>query len=159
MTTPAPEPAARPSSPRWVRIVLGLGAISTTLSILVLGWLTVSFQLFGETASRGDHIEAAGLYDAGAVLMLVASLDAWVCGAPRWLAWWCWISTGLFVLLSMGAHQSSGDRDLDPATATETWSGGVTTALSVPWIWLVPVALVAALVTRRRASRTNGGPA
>jgi hypothetical protein len=159
MTTPAPGSAAPPRSPRWVHVLLALGAISAMLSILVLGWLTVSFQLFGETPSRGDHIEAAGLYDAGAALMLVASLAVWVSGAPRWLAWWCWISTGLFVLLSLGAHQSAGDRDLDPATTTETWSEGVTTALSVPWIWLVPVALVAAVVTRRRASRTSGDPA
>ena len=71
---------------------------------------------------------AAGTYDVGALLMLVASLAAWVSGAPRWLAWWCWISTGLFVLLSLGAHQSAGDRDLDPAMTSESWSGGVTTA-------------------------------
>ena len=142
-----------------MHVVLALGAISATLSILVLGWLTVWFQLFGETASRGDYIVAAGTYDVGALLMLVASLAVWVSGAPRWLAWWCWISTGLFVLLSLGAHQSAGDRDLDPATTSDTWSGGVTTALLIPWIWLVPVALVAAAVTRRRASRASGGAA
>jgi hypothetical protein len=155
MTTPADAPPTRPGSPRWVRVVLALGALSTTLSILVLGWLTVSFQLFGESPSRGDHLEAAGLYDAGAVLMVVASLAVWISGAPRWLAWWCWISAGLFALLSLGAHQSSGDPDLDPATSSETWSGGVTTALSMPWIWLVPLALVAALVTRFRAPRVS----
>ncbi len=159
MTTPASAPAARPASPRWVHVVLALGALSTTLSILVLGWLTVSFQLFGESPSRGDYIEAAGLYDAGALLMLVASLAVWVSGAPRWLAWWCWVSTGLFLLLSLGAHQSAGDSDLDPATASDTWSGGVTTALSIPWIWLVPVALVAALVTRYRTSSVSGASA
>jgi hypothetical protein len=140
-------------------VLLALGAVTATLSIVVLGWLTVSFQLFGETPSRGDYIEAAGHYDAGVVLMLVASLAVWVSGGPRWLTWWCWISTGLFLLLSLGAHQSAGDRDLDPATTTDTWSGGVTTALSIPWIWLVPVALVAAVVTRRRASRASGDQA
>ena len=61
--------------------MLALGAVSATLSILVLGWLTVSFQLFGESPSRGDHLEAAGLYDAGAALMLVASIAC--VGVPR----------------------------------------------------------------------------
>jgi hypothetical protein len=159
MTTPASTPAVRARSPRWVHVVLAIGALSATPSILVLGWLSVSFQLFGETASRGDYIVAAGLYDVGALMMLMASLAAWVSRAPRWLAWWCWASTGLFVLLSASAHQHASDRDLDPATTTDTWSGGATTALSIPWIWLVPIALVAALVTRYRQRRVSRAPA
>ena len=55
------------------------------------------------------------------------------------------------MLLSLGAHQSAGDRDLDPATTVVTpGPAASTTALSIPWIWLVPLALVAAVVTRAR---------
>ena len=67
---------------RWDLIVLSLGAISATVSILFWAWLTVWFQLFGEQADRADYLDASGLYAGGLVWLGLASLVAWLAGAP-----------------------------------------------------------------------------
>jgi len=151
MTTPARAPAARARSPRWVHVVLALGVISGSASILLLGWLSVWFQI-GSRADRGDYLIASGFYDFGVLLMLLGALAAWVSRAPRWLTWWCYIGTALFVILTVNAHGKAADEGLLD-DRYDTWWGGAGTALLMPWIWLVPLALVAAVVTRGRASR------
>jgi hypothetical protein len=150
MTTPAAAAAVRPSSPRWVHVLLALGVISGSASILLLGWLSVWFQI-GSRADRGDYLIASGFYDIGVPLMIVGALAAWVSRAPQWLTWWCRIGTVLFVILSVNAHGKAADEGL-LEDRYDTWWGGAGTALLMPWIWLVPLALVAAVVTRRHAS-------
>ena len=131
-----------------MHVLLALGVISGSVSILALGWLSVWFQI-GSRADRGDYLTASGFYDIGVPLMVVGALAAWVSGAPRWLAWLCWIGTALFVVLTVSAHGKAADQELVD-DKYDSWWDGAGTALQMPWIWLVPVALVAAVVTRVR---------
>jgi hypothetical protein len=135
---------------RWDLVALSLGAISATVSILFAGWFMVWFQLFGEQADRGDYAVASGLYVGGLLWLGIASLAAWLAGAPRWLTWWCWGATGLFVILLLSASQSARDPETQPATTgTDTFANGLESALLfMPWSWLVVVALVLALSRR-----------
>jgi hypothetical protein len=135
---------------RWDLVVLALGAISATVSILFSGWVTVWFQLFGDQADRGDYAMASGLYSGGLLWLVIASVVAWLGGAPRWLSWWCWGASGLFAILWLSALQSARDPDREPAGMSgDTFSSGFqATLLSMPWNWLVLVSLVLALVFR-----------
>ena len=135
---------------RWDLVALSLGAISATVSILFAGWFMVWFQLFGEQADRGDYAVASGLYAGGLLWLGIASLAAWLAGAPRWLSWWCWGATGLFAILLLSASQSARDPETQPATTgTDTFANGLESALLfMPWSWLVIVALVLALSRR-----------
>ena len=135
---------------RWDLVALSLGAISATVSILFAGWFMVWFQLFGEQADRGDYAVASGLYAGGLLWLGIASLAAWLAGAPRWLSWWCWGATGLFAILLLSASQSARDPETQPATTgTDTFANGLESALLfMPWSWLVVVALVLALSRR-----------
>jgi hypothetical protein len=135
---------------RWDLVALSLGAISATVSILFAGWFMVWFQLFGEQADRGDYAVASGLYAGGLLWLGIASLAAWLAGAPRWLSWWCWGATGLFAILLLSASPSARDPETQPATTgTDTFANGLESALlCMPWSWLVVVALVLALSRR-----------
>jgi hypothetical protein len=150
-------PAAPRRRRRWDLVVLALGAISASVSILFSAWFTVWFQLFGEQPDRGDYAVASGLYAGGVVWLAMASGIAWLAGAPRWLRWWCGVSLGLFAILWLGARTSANDRDLEPAgLSSDTFSSGFEgTMLSMPWNWLVPISLVLALVFRARAGRAE----
>ena len=143
-----------PTVPTWIVVLLALGAVSTTVTVLGLAWLSVWFQLFGETADRGDYAVAAGVSAGGAVFSALASLAARLCRAPRWLTVWCWVSTGLLVVVAIACRSNAGDTDLDPASSYDTVGSGFTTTLQMPWCWLVVAALVAAV-----AVRVSGGSA
>jgi hypothetical protein len=142
---------------RWDLIVLALGAISATVSILLAGWFVVWFQLLGDQPDRGDYAVASGLYAGGVVWLSIASLGAWLGDAPRWLTWWCWGGTALFAVLWLSTAQSARTTENDSASfATDTFAGGLqATVLSMPWNWLVLVALVLAVALRDR--RPDGG--
>ena len=132
--------------------MLALGAISATISILGLGWLIVWFQLFGEQADGADYAEASGLYAGGLVWLGLASLVAWLAGAPRWLRWWCWVATVLFAILLLSARQSADSAELPSAGRDhQSFGTGFETAITaMPWCWLVLVAAVLAVATRYR---------
>lgn len=136
---------------RWDLVALSLGAIPATVSILFAGWFIVWFQLFGDRPDRGDYAMASGLYAGGLLWLGIASLAAWLAGAPRWLSWWCWGSSGLFAILWSSASLHGGDPETQPASSgTDTFANGLQSALLfMPWCWLVIVALV--LVLSRRA--------
>ena len=133
--------------------MLSLGATSATVSILFSGWFTVWFQLFGVPADRGDYAVASGLYAGGVLWLVMASVVAWLSGAPRWLSWWCWGSCGLFAILLLSALQGARDPDRDPASlSSDTFASGfLGTLLYMPWNWLVLVSLVLALRFRAKA--------
>jgi hypothetical protein len=135
---------------RWDLVALSLGAISATVSILFAGWLIVWFQLFGDRPDRGDYAMASGLYAGGLLWLGIASLAAWLAGAPRWLSWWCWGASGLFAILWLSASQNGSDPETQPASSgTDTFANGLQSALlSMPWCWLLIVALVLALSRR-----------
>ena len=43
---------------------------------------------------------ASGLYAGGLLWRGIASLAAWLAGAPRMVSWWCWGSTGLLLVVA-----------------------------------------------------------
>jgi len=143
---------------RWDQIVLALGAISATVSILFAGWFVVWFQLFGDQPDRGDYAVASGLYAGGVAWLSIASLGAWLTDAPRWLTWWCWGAAVLFAVLWLSTSESARTTENDSASfATDTFSSGLQAAvLNMPWNWLVLVALVLAFALRDR--RPESGP-
>ena len=154
---------------RWDLVALSLGAISATISILFAGWFIVWFQLFGDQPDRGDYAMASGLYAGGLLWLGIASLAAWLAGAPRWLSWWCWGSTGLFAILWLSASERGtrpaaaphrrGPHPLLASTGTDTFVNGLQSALLfMPWSWLVIVALVLSLV-RRSGTSVSGAAA
>jgi hypothetical protein len=148
---------ASPRRPRrWDLVVLSLGAISATISILFTGWVIVWFQLFGEQPDRADYAEASGLYAGGLVWLGLASLVAWPAGAPRWLRWWCWIATGLFAILLLSARQSAAGSEPPPSGLKyDNFDTGFETAMaSMPWTWLIPLSAVLALVQWSRTRDT-----
>jgi hypothetical protein len=137
---------------RWDLVVLALGAMSATISILFLGWLVVWFQLFGDQPDRADYAEASGLYAGGLVWLGLASLVAWLAGAPRWLRWWCWVATGLFAILLLSARQSADGAEA-PISGLDHQSldtGFATAMTAMPWNWLVLVASILSVVTWHR---------
>lgn len=137
---------------RWDLVVLALGAMSATISILLLGWLVVWFQLFGDQPDGADYAEASGLYGGGLVWLGLASLVAWLAGAPRWLRWWCWAATGVFAILLLSARQSAEGAE-PPASGLDHqhFGTGFDTAMTaMPWNWLVLVGAVLAVVTWTR---------
>jgi hypothetical protein len=148
---------------RWDLVVLSLGAISAAISILFSGWFIVWFQLFGEQPDGADYAEASGLYAGGLIWLGLASLVAWLAGAPRWLRWWCWVATGLFAILLLSARQSAAGAELPPSGLKyDNFGSGFEGAmLGMPWNWLVLVSLVLALVhrTRERGTTTSPGAA
>jgi hypothetical protein len=159
--TPDDRPMTIPRrSRRWDLVVLSIGAVSASLSILFWAWLTISFQLFGEQPDRADYLEAAGLYAGGLVWLGLASLVAWLAGAPRWLRWWCWLATGLLAVLLVNARREASTRDLEHDLPGNTFAGGFETAIAhMPWTWLVPVSAILALVHWSRTRHvTSQGP-
>ena len=106
-------------------------------------------------ADQGDYAVASGLYAGGVMWLVIASVVAWLSGAPRWLSWWCWGASGLFAILLLAALNSARDPDREPASMSgDTFSSGFeATLLYMPWNWLVLVSAVLALVRRSRTGQ------
>ncbi len=151
MASPEDQGAILSRRPRrWDLVLLALGAMTVTVSILFWAWLVVWFQLFGEQPDRSDYLEASGLYAGGLVWLVVAGGFAWLAGAPLWLKWWCGLGSALFGLLWLNARSEAADRE--PPTAGwdhQGFADGFETALlQMPWAWLVVVAAVMAVLFR-----------
>ena len=136
----------------WVHVVVSLGAAATSVSLVLLGWFLVWFQLDPSGADRGDYALVSGLYDVGAALLALGVLAAWLSGAPRWLTWCCRCALVVLGLLAVDAHANAATAPESGSPGFDTWSDGVSTALMMPWNWLLVVALVLAVVVRARAS-------
>ncbi len=142
--------------PRWIIVLLALGALGATVTVLGLAWLTVWFQLFGETADRGDYAVASGVTAGGVVFLALAAAAAHLTRAPLWLRWWCWLGLVVMAVTAATCHSQASDPDLDAAASYDTFGSGFQTTLMMPWNWLVVAALLAALAARYRLS---AGPA
>lgn len=143
MSTAAPP---RSRTARVARVVVAGSLVATSLTGLAVGVFFPWFQLFGDSADRGDHLAAAGAYAAGAVLLGMGVLAA---RRVRLGAAWAGFAAGAAGFLVMASLMSVGRAgsaaDAGPFTGND-WSDGVLAVLSPPWAWVL---VVAALLPRR----------
>lgn len=119
----------------WVlRLALGLCLVLTVLSGLVIGWLAVAFQLFGESADAEDHEVAAGAYAASAVVLVLGAFVARGSRAPRWQLVWALGWAAVLVVLTLSSV-SEASAMLDHGPGINGWKDGVGGALACPWTW------------------------
>ena len=137
---------ARPA-PRWIAVLLGLGVVSTTLSIPALGWLWLELQFFGEVADQGDYLTVSGVALVGIGWLLLAAITAWVSNAPTWLHVWSWVGTALMVVLFVTWHGRASDPDLGSAIPSASMVTGIVVALALPWCYAIAAAFAGALAT------------
>jgi hypothetical protein len=143
---------------RYLHALTAFGVVISSLSILVVAWLTVWFQIAGSVANRGDYAVASGLYDVGIVLMILGAAAVVLAHGPRWVLWWCAFALLFLVVATLRAHLRVFDNELPSALGSDTWWSGVWMALRMPWNWLVPIALVIAVLRRPAVSARRDAP-
>lgn len=137
----------------WVlRLALGLCLVLTALSGLVIGWLAVAFQLFGESADAEDYDVAAGAYAASAVVLVLGAFVARGSRAPRWQLVWALGWAAVLVVLTLSSV-SEASAMLDRGPGINGWKDGVGGALACPWTW--PLVLLGLYEPLRRRPVTE----
>lgn len=150
MTTPPHQPPRRAPAFLWALCVL-----LTAGTGIVVGYLAVWFQLFGETADADDHRVAAAAYGTAAVVLLLAvpAVLAQV-DAARWPAWLAAAAAGVLGLLA--ADSVASIDDAEPGPGINTALDGIGGVLWAPWTWvLVVLGLRGLWVLGRRAFRAG----
>jgi hypothetical protein len=113
-------------------------------------WFAVSFQLFGETADRGDYLVGAGACAATAALLFVALLAMLTVRPP----WWLMVATALGIGVQLAVSLTSYQRaqDFDVVAGGDTFVDGLRTAFFWPGSWplLVVLVVIAVLAVRSR---------
>ena len=142
MTSAADRPG-----PRWVIFLLGVGVVSTTVTMPVLGWLWLELQFFGEVADQGDYLTASGVALVGLGWHVLALLTAWLSRAPAWLHLWSWGGAALMVLLFVIWYGRTSDPDLGSALPSASMVTGILVAIAVPWCYAIAAALAGSLAT------------
>ena len=128
-------------------VVLWLSVAATFPTAVALGWFQVSFQLFGVDADRGDYAMAAGIYGFGAFLLALAPAAAVLFRLP--LGSSVAAAAGFAVLVLLAAHAADQAAAIPAGSAgDEPWSEGVMFLALVPWVWVLPVLVLAGLLTR-----------
>ncbi|GAA2124130.1 hypothetical protein GCM10009843_20500 [Nocardioides bigeumensis] len=138
---------------RWFPALVVACEIATILNGLVVGWVSVWFQLFGDTADRDDYLVSTGGYAAGAVAGLLGLLALRRLEVTSWVFWLCAVGAGCLVPLALSSLSSAGSAD-DRGAGIDTWVDGAGGVLALPWTWVVVVLGLLALVGRgpRRAT-------
>jgi hypothetical protein len=127
--------------------LLWVAVAATFLTALGFGWFQVSFQLMGDTADHGDYAMASGAYGLGAALLLFAPVAAY--GLRLGLGS-SFVATGAaLVVLFLAIHSSDLAVTASSRTvADETWQEGAMFLGLLPWMWALPVAAFAGLLTQ-----------
>ena len=114
-------------------------------------WFAVSFQLFGETADRGDHLVGAGACAATAALLFLALLMMLLVRPP----WWLMVATALGIGVQLAVSLTSYQRaqDYESVVGEDTFLDGARDAFFFPGSWplLVVLVVIAVLAIRNRA--------
>jgi len=124
----------------WRNLALGAGIPLTALTGLVVGWFSIHFQFFGDTADTDDYEMALGGYGAAAVALLLGALAAWRWHAPRWQVHLALVSGAMLVLL--GAAALSEMATAEPGWGLNGWIDGAGGVLGCPWTWPLVVLAV-----------------
>jgi hypothetical protein len=127
--------------------VLWLSVAATLLTAVALGWFQVSFQLFGVDADRGDFAMAAGIYGLGAVLLALAPVAAALFRLPFGSS--VAAAAGFAILVFLAAHAADRAAAIPAGSVgDEPWSEGAMFLALVPWVWVLPVLVLAGVLTR-----------
>lgn len=121
-----------------------LAVLSTAGTGLVVGYGSIWFQLFGDTASAGDYRISAGGYATAAVLLLLAVAALMASSRPT-LATFTLGVAGLYALQATSSATTAGRAADDGQGTTLEGIGGV---LLSPTTW--PLLVLSVLVLRRR---------
>lgn len=122
--------------------------VLSVLSGLVIGWLAVAFQLFGETPDAEDYQVAAGAYATSALVLMLGALAVRSFEAPRWeLVWALGWAAVLLVLTLSSVSEAAASAEAGPGI--DGWQDGAGGVLACPWTWpLVMLGVCAPLRTR-----------
>ena len=105
------------------------------------------FQLFGETADREDYLVSMGGYAAGAAAALIGLLSLRRLAVAPWVFWICAIGALGLVPLALASYSSAQSAERD-SVVISTWTDGVGGVLACPWVWVVVVLGLLALLGR-----------
>jgi hypothetical protein len=119
---------------------------------IAVRWYAADFQLFGETADRGDYLVGAGACAATAVLLFLALLALRVLRAPWWLQVTTAVGVGTQLAFSITSYRHA--QDLTADLADDTFLDGVRLAFVFPGSWPLLVVLVVAVVVAVRTRRS-----
>ena len=112
-----------------------VGAVAATaLNGVVVGYGTVWFQLFGETADAEDYQVSAGGYGAAAVVLALAVPGILTHRGPRWLAWAAGVAAAILGLLAAHSIAASTLAEQVSSRTSTAWDG-VGGVVWAPWTW------------------------
>jgi hypothetical protein len=120
-------------------------------------WFAAEFQLFGETADRGDFLVGAGACAATAALLFVALLAIFVFRPPWWLMVTTAIGVGTQLAFAITSYRHA--QELTSDLADDTFMDGVKAAFVVPGSWPLLLVLVVAIVVAVRDRSSPARPA
>jgi hypothetical protein len=132
---------------RWFPALVVACEVLTILNALVVGWVSVWFQLFGETADREDYLVSAGGYAAGAVAGALGLLALRRLQVTSWVFWLSAAGVTCLLPLALSSYSSARSTD-DRGPGINGWVDGAGGVLALPWTWVVVVLGLLALVGR-----------
>jgi hypothetical protein len=124
---------------------------------LAVRWFAVEFQLFGESAERGDYLVGSGACAATAALLFVALVGMFVFRPPWWLMVTTAVAVGTQLAFSITAYRSA--QDVGGGLSDDTFLDGVQQAFLFPGSWPLLLAIVIAVVVAVRGRSSPEPPA
>jgi hypothetical protein len=150
MTSDVTSPSSRRSGRRVLGAAgLAVAVLAAWLNGILVRWFAAEFQVFGESADRGDYLVGAGACAATAGLLFLMLLALYALTPPRWLQVATAIGVGTQLAFSITTYRHA--QELTPDLADDTFLDGVRAAFLMPGSWpLLLVLVVAVVVTVRR---------
>jgi hypothetical protein len=139
--------------PRWIPALVVTCELLTIATGFVVGYVSVWFQLFGETADREDYLVSMGGYAAGAAAGLIGLLSLRRLAVAPWVFWMCCIGALCLVPLALASYTSAQSAERD-SVVISPWTDGAGGVLACPWVWVVVVLGLLALLGRGPARVT-----
>lgn len=143
----------------WGHIAWTAAVWFTILNGFVVGYGSVWFQLFGDTADAEDyHVSLGGYAAAAAVLTFAVPAIAGYRG-PRWLTWPAVGFATLYAILAFRSALLAGEHPVRfPTSHASTYWDGVGGVVWAPWTWVLVILGVAGTVRLLRHPTAPGEP-
>ena len=120
----------------WVTAGWIAAVVATAPNGVIVGYGTVWFQLFGETADAEDYRVSAGGYGAAAVVLVFAVVGILTHRAPRWLASAAAVAAVVLAILAINSVTSAADAEPSHLPVNGVWDG-VGGVVWAPWTWVL----------------------